>query len=182
MSGFTSLRWQAGSRPGGRVTFFQRSQKKVTKKKASHVRAASRCLALLERWNTPEAASPPPPQGGDTSGPAKPGPRCPWQGLRFADLAPVACSLRSPRGGWVCLIPHASLLTRARHAVPLHLAPHSSRLTSHHGQPQGLPLHPHSYALTPHSYDLTPHPSPLTPHPSPLTPHPSPLTRGPSRK
>ena len=72
------------------------------------------------------------------------------------------------------LISLPSLLTRARHAVPLHLTP--SPLTSHHGQPQGLPLRPHSSPLTPHPSPLTPHPSPLTPHSSPLTPHSSPLT------
>ena len=84
--------------------------------------------------------------------------------VRFAHIA-----------GLGCLISHASLLTRARHAVPLQLTPHSSPLTSHHGQPQGLPLRPHSSLLRPHSSPLTPHSSLLTPHPSPLTPHSSPL-------
>jgi len=31
----------------------------------------------LVKWTTPGAASPLPPQGGDTGGPAKPDPRCP---------------------------------------------------------------------------------------------------------
>ena len=71
--------------------------------------------------------------------------------------------------GLGCLIPLPSLLSRARHAVPLHqtpsfLTPHPSLLT------------PHPSLLTPHSSLLTPHPSPLTPHPSPLTPHSSLLT------
>ena len=57
--------------------------------------------------------------------------------VRFANLARVACSLRSHRGGWGYLIPHASLLTRARHAVPLRQTPSL--------------LRPHSYDLTPHS-------------------------------
>ena len=81
------------------------------------------------------------------------------------------------------LIPHASLLARARHAVPLHptpsfltpttsfLPPHPSFLT-----PTTSLLTPHSSFLTPHSYDLTPHSSLLTPHSSPLTPHSSLLT------
>ena len=69
------------------------------------------------------------------------------------------------------LISHASLLSRARHAVPLRLIP--SFLTAHHGQPQGLPLRPHSYALNPHSYDLTPHSSLLTPQSSKNPPAPS---------
>ena len=124
--------------------------------------------------------------------------------------------------------PTTSLLTKARHAVPLRphsydltphsslltpttslltphsslLTPHSSRLTppvipglprnlpsscclyfapctswrtgtarrapttSPTGQPQGLPLRPHSYDLTPHSSLLTPHSSLLRPHSS----------------
>ena len=95
--------------------------------------------------------------------------------------------------GWGCLISHASLLTRARHAVPLHLTPPSSPLTlrattrvaptpsllrphSYDLTPHPSPLTPHSPPLTPPSSLLTPHPSLLTPHPSPLTPHPSPLT------
>ena len=41
------LRGLAGFRPGSRVTFFC-----VAKKKASHVRAASRCLALLAAFGT----------------------------------------------------------------------------------------------------------------------------------
>ena len=54
--------------------------------------------------------------------------------VRFANLAPVARSLRSHRGGWVAsfLTPHSSLLT-----------PHPSLLT------------PHSSLLTPHSSLLT---------------------------
>ena len=107
--------------------------------------------------------------------------------VRFANLARMAGSLRSPRGGWVAsfLCPHCS----QGHGTPCHYGPPppSSLLTSHHGQPQGLPLHPHSspLLLRPHSSLLThaltpptpsPHPSPLTPHSSPLTPHPSPLT------
>ena len=75
--------------------------------------------------------------------------------VRFANLAPVARSLRSPRGGWVAsfLTPHCS----QGHGTPCHYArpPHSSRLTSHHGQPQGLPLRPHSSLLRPHSSLLT---------------------------
>ena len=150
--------------------FFLLRQKKVTKKKASHVRAASRCLALLERWNTPEAASPPPPQGGDTSGPAKPVPRCPWQGLRFAcRIEATHFSTLTSRKGTARratttdpLIPHPSLLIMGNHkGCPYTLPPHSSL------------LRPHSSLLTPPSSLLTPHSSLLTPHSSLLTPHSS---------
>ena len=94
-----------------------------------------------------------------------------------------------------CLIPLPSLLSWARHAVPLHLAPSfltphfSSRattrvaptpslLTPHPSllTPHPSPLTPTASLLTPHSSPLTPHPSLLTPHPSPLTPHPYGLT------
>ena len=84
--------------------------------------------------------------------------------VRFAHIAEC----------WGCLISHASLLSRARHAVPLRLIP--SFLTAHHGQPQGLSLRPHSYALNPHSSLLRPHSSLLRPHSSLLRPHPSLLT------
>ena len=78
--------------------------------------------------------------------------------------------------GWGCLIPHASLLSR--HGTPCHYTkpPHSSRLTSHHGQPQGLPLRPHSSFLTPTTSLLTPTTSLLTPTTSLLTPTTSLLT------
>ena len=61
--------------------------------------------------------------------------------------------------GLGCLISLPSLLTRARHAVPL--------------RPPSSPLTPHPSPLTPHPSPLTPHPSPLTPHSSLLTPHSS---------
>ena len=108
--------------------------------------------------------------------------------VRFANFARMACSLRSHRGGWGCLISHASLLTRARHAVPLRqppsfLSPHfSSRATT---RVAPTPLTPHAshghgtpcpYGPPPHSYDLTPHSSLLPPHSSLLTPHSSLLT------
>ena len=64
--------------------------------------------------------------------------------------------------GLGCLISLPSLLTRARHAVPL--------------RPPSSPLTPHPSPLTPHPSPLTPHPSPLTPHSSLLTPHSSLLT------
>ena len=82
---------------------------------------------------------------------------------------------------WGCLISHASLLTRARHAVPLRPHPQGNHkgcpydLTPHKGTARRAPttslLRPHSSLLTPHSYDLTPHSSLLTPHSSLLSPH-----------
>ena len=47
--------------------------------------------------------------------------------------------------------------TARRATTPDPLIPHASRLTSHHGQPQGLPLR--SSLLRPHSSLLTPHSS-----------------------
>ena len=199
--------------------FFLLRQKKVTKKKASHVRAASRSLPLLAAFGTlanslrSNSASvlirtllrcSARPNGGgyltarplrelrpNGSSASRTSPE--WL-VRFANFARMACSLRSPRGGWDCLISHASLLTRARHAVPLRphplipypsplimgnhkgcpYAPHSYGLTPHSSllRPHSYGLTPHSSLLTPHSYDLTPTTSLLRPHPSPLTPHP----------
>ena len=178
--------------------FFLLRQKKVTKKKASHVRAASRSLALLAAFGTlanslrSNSASvlirtllrcSARPNGGGIPHGSSASRTSPRLLVRCAHIAQC----------WGCLIPLPSLLSRARHAVPLRqtpsfLIPHSSRLTSHHGQPQGLPLRsslltpttslltPHSYDLTPHSYDLTPHSYDLTPHSYDLTPHSYDLT------
>ena len=102
--------------------------------------------------------------------------------------------------GWGCLISHASLLTRARHAVPLHLTPPSSHLTLRATTrvaptpsilalppptslltPHPSPLTPHSSLLTPHSSLLRPHSSLLTPTTSLLQPHPSPISFHPKK-
>ena len=156
--------------------FFLLRQKKVTKKKASHVRAASRFLALLAAFGTLANSL-----------------RSNSASVLIRTL--LRCSARPNGGG----IPHGSSASRtspeglARFA---HLAGVgvSSFLTPHFSPGHGTPCHytrpphssllrPHSYDLTPttsllrpHSYDLTPHPSLLTPHSSPLTPHSSLLT------
>ena len=121
--------------------------------------------------------------------------------VRFANFARGACSLRSHRGVPGCLIPHASLLARARHAVPLHLAPlipttsllipHPSKTAAvpqlrHSARSRGIhvPLHSNLDAATTRSMTACaghrcphhPHHSPsfLTP-PSSLLPPPSSL-------
>ena len=101
----------------------------------------------------------------------------------------VGAALRGPRPG--CLfaaltsrglgLPHSSRLTAHKGTARRAPTPNPSPLTPHHGQPQGLPLHPHSYTLTPTPSLLTPHSSPLTPTPSLLTPHPSPAAPAESR-
>ena len=169
--------------------FFLLRQKKVTKKKASHVRAASRCLALLAAFGTLANSL-----------------RSNSASVLIRTL--LRCSARPNGGGYLTARPLrgprpngslASLTSRSAgvasflyphfsqgHGTPCHYTntPHSSRITSHHGQPQGLPLRPHSYDLTPHPsqrhgtpcpYTLTPHSSLLTPHPSLLRPQSSPL-------
>ena len=161
--------------------FFLRRQKKVTKKKASHVRAASRSLALLAAFGTlanslrSNSASvlirtllrcSARPNGGGIPHGSSASRTSPEGLVRCAHIAEC----------WSFLISHASLLSRARHAVPLHqtpslLTPHPSLLTPH-----SSPLTPHSSLLTPHSSLLTPHSSLLTPHSSPLTPTASLLT------
>ena len=152
-----SLRLQAGFRPGSRVAFFQQSQKKVTKKKASHVRAASRSLPLLAAFGALANS------------------------LRSDNASALIrtllrCSARPNGGG----IPHGSSasrtspegLVRFAHLAGVGL-PHSSTLTAHKGTARRAPTssfltpHPHSSLLTPHS--LTPHSSLLTPASSPLT-------------
>ena len=121
--------------------FFLLRQKKVTKKKASHVRAASRCLALLAAFGTLANSL-----------------RSNSASVLIRTL--LRCSARPNGGG----IPHGSSasrtspegLVRCAHLAGVGL-PHSSALT------------PHPSPLTPHPSLLTPHPSPLTPHSSPLT-------------
>ena len=135
--------------------FFLLRQKKVTKKKASHVRAASRSLALLAAFGTLANSL-----------------RSNSASVLIRTL--LRCSARPNGGG----IPHGSSasrtspewLVRCAHLAGVGL-PHSSNLTPH-----SYDLTPHSSPLTPHSSLLTPPPSLLTPHSSLLTPHSSPLT------
>ena len=166
--------------------FFLLRQKKVTKKKASHVRAASRSLALLAAFGTlanslrSNSASvlirtllrcSARPNGGGIPLGSSASRTSPEGLVRFAHFA-----------GLGCLIPHASLLSRARHAVPLHQTPSLLTPTT------SPPLRPHSSLLRPPSSSpLTPQgnhkgspltPTPLTPHSSPLTPHPTPVIPG----
>ena len=154
--------------------FFLLRQKKVTKKKASHVRAASRSLALLAAFGTLANSL----RSNSASVLIRTLLRCSARpnGGGYLSARPLR-ELR-PNGLFAALtsrglgFPHFSRLTslKARHAVPLQITPHPSPLTPHPS-----PLTPHPSPLTPHSSPLTPHPSPLTPHPSFLTPHPSPL-------
>ena len=167
-----SLRGQAGFRPGSRVTFFQQSQKKVTKKKASHVRALRVPCATRSVRGTCKLASL------EISTPLNRLRRFPLQGTtpaarqsRFRGVPGRGCaSLASPRLlvrcahlAGVCvasfLTPHFS--SWARHAVPLRQTP--SFLTPHRSSWATTRVAPTASPLTPHSSPLTPHPSPLTP-------------------
>ena len=144
--------------------FFLLRQKKVTKKKASHVRAASRSLALLAAFGTLANSL-----------------RSNSASVLIRTL--LRCSARPNGGGYHTARPlrgprpgcsFAALTSRGLGF------PHFSTLTSLKGTARRAttpsPLIPHSSLLTPHPSPLTPHPSPLTPHPSLLTPHSSPLT------
>ena len=165
--------------------FFLLRQKKVTKKKASHVRAASRCLALLAAFGTLANSlrsnnasvlirtllrcSARPNGGGIPHGSSA---------SRTSPRLLVRCAHLAGVGVTSFLYPHFSQGTARRATTTDPLTPHPSPLTPHPSllTPHSSLLTPHSSLLTPHSSPLTPHPSPLTPHPSPLTPHPSLLT------
>ena len=150
--------------------FFLLRQKKVTKKKASHVRALRVPCATRSVRDTCKLASL------EMSTPLNRLRRFPLQGTtpaarqsRFRGVPGRGCaSLASPR-----------LLVRCAHIAGVGVA---SFLTPHFSQGHGTPCHytrpPHSSPslLRPHSSPLTPHSSPLTPHSSLLTPHSSPLT------
>ena len=166
--------------------FFLLRQKKVTKKKASHVRAASRCLALLAAFGTLANSL----RSNSASVLIRTLLRCsarPNGGFEYLTARP----LRGPRPGCsfaaltsrIAGLPHSSTLTplKARHAVPLHqtpsfLTPHFASWATTRVAPTTSLLTPHSSLLRPHSYDLTPHSYDLTPHSSLLIPHSSLLT------
>ena len=167
-------------------------QKKVTKEKASHVRAASRSLALLAAFGTLANSlrsnsasvlirtllrcSARPNGGGIPHGSSASRTSPEWL-ARFAHIARVG-------------LPHFSRLTSRKGTARRAATPDPSFLTPHFSSwattrvapttslltPTTSPLTPHSSLLTPHSSPLTPHPSLLTPHSSLLTPHSSPLT------
>ena len=154
--------------------FFLLRQKKVTKKKASHVRAASRCLALLAAFGTLANSL----RSDNASVLIRTLLRCsarPNGGFEYLTARPLR-ELR-PNGlfaaltlrGLGCLISHASLLSRARHAVPLQLTP--SFLTPHFSSWATTRVAPTPSLLRPHSSLLTPKTSLLTPKTSLLTPH-----------
>ena len=165
--------------------FFLLRQKKVTKKKASHVRAASRCLALLAAFGTLANSlrsnsasvlirtllrcSARPNGGGYLSARPLRGPRP--NGL-FASLTSRGLGVAS------FLTPHFS----QGHGTPCHygppflsLTPLPSRATTRVAPPSSL-LPPHPLTPTPHSSLLTPTTSLLPPHSYDLPPHPSFLT------
>ena len=143
--------------------FFLRRQKKVTKKKASHVRAASRCLALLAAFGALANS------------------------LRSNSASAfirtlLRCSARPNGGGYLTARPlreprpnglFASLTSRSA-GVASFLYPHFSSWARH-----AVPLRQTPSFLIPHSSLLTPHSSPslLPPPSSPLTPHPTPSFR-----
>ena len=213
LAAVTLLRGQAGSRPGGRLTFFA-SPKKVSKKRratsvplrgplrysqrSGHLQtrfAQTMQVSSSERCSVAQHGLM---AGGYLSARPLRGPR---PGCSFAALT---------SRGLGCLISHASLLTRARHAVPLQPSktaaePQTSSFRAQSRNPctpalqlgccdyaqhdgvfrAPLPPSPTPFTVFPHPSLLPPHSSFLTPHssllpPHPLTPHPSPLTPHPS--
>ena len=144
-----SLRWTSRVSARQPSYFFLRRQKKVTKKKASHVRAASRSLALLAAFGTLANSL-----------------RSNSASVLIRTL--LRCSAR-PNGGGIPLGSSASRtspewLVRFAHFAGVWVAsfvcPHFSQ---GHGTPCPYGLTPYSYGLTPHSYGLTPTTSLLTP-------------------
>ena len=155
--------------------FFLLRQKKVTKKKASHVRAASRSLALLAAFGTLANSL----RSNSASVLIRTLLRCSARpnGGGYLSARPLR-ELR-PNGLFAALtsrglgLPHFSTLTphKARHAVPLHQTP--LFLTPHCSSWATTRVAPTTSLLTPTTSNLTPHSSPLRPHSSLLTPHSS---------
>ena len=140
--------------------FFLRRQKKVTKKKASHVRAASRCLALLAAFGAlanslrSDSASvlirtllrcSARPNGGGIPLGSSASRTSPRLLVRFAHLAGVGVS------SFLC--PHSSQGTarRATTPSPSFLTPHFSSWATTRVAPTTSLLRPHSSLLRPHS-------------------------------
>ena len=145
-----------------RATYFFCFAKKSKQKKASHVRALRVPCATRSVRGTCKLASL------ELSTPLNRLRRFPLQGTtpaarqsRLRGVPGRGCaSLASPRllvrfahlagvGVASFLYPHCS----QGHGTPCHYAPHPSILAL--GQPQGLPLRPHSYDLTPTTSPLT---------------------------
>ena len=168
--------------------FFLRRQKKVTKKKASHVRAASRCLALLAAFGTLANSL----RSDNASALIRTLLRCSARPNGGGIPHGSSASRTSPEwlvrcahfAGLGCLISHASLLARARHAVPLQ--PSKTAAVSklrHSARSRGIHVSLHSNidaattrsmtACAGHRCPHHPHHSPsfLTPPSSFLTPH-----------
>ena len=147
---------RAGCKPGfgpaAELLFFSKA-----KKKASHVRAASRCLALLAAFGALANSSP------EMSTPLNRLRRFPLQGTtpaarqsRFRGVPGRGCA--SLAGEGISLLnPHKGTARRA--TTPSPLIPHTSLLImgNHKACPYTLP--PHSSPLIPHSSLLIPHPS-----------------------
>ena len=151
--------------------FFLLRQKKVTKKKASHVRAASRCLALLAAFGTlanslrSDNASvlirtllrcSARPNGGGIPHGSSASRTSPERLVRFAHFAGLG-------------LPHFSRLTSLKGTARRATTPNPSFLTPHFSPWATTRVAPTPSLLRPHSYDLTPHSSPLTPHDTRLT-------------
>ena len=150
-----------GLAPAGELLFFA-SPKKSNQKKASHVRAASRSLALLAAFGTLANSL----RSNSASVLIRTLLRCsarPNGGFEYLTARP----LRGPRPGcsFAALtsrglgLPHFSTLTslKARHAVPLHQTP--SFLTPHFASWATTRVAPTTSFLTPTTSLLTPHPS-----------------------
>ena len=165
--------------------FFLRRQKKVTKKKASHVRAASRFLALLAAFGalanslrsdnasalirTLLRCSARPNGGGIPLGSSASRTSPEWL-VRFANFARMGASFLyahfSQGHGTPCH--YARMAHSCAHFSSWATTRVSSFLTHHFSQGHLTPC-PYTSFLTPHPSLLTPHPH--IPHPYTLTPH-----------
>ena len=182
--------------------FFLRRQKKVTKKKASHVRAASRSLALLAAFGalanslrsdnasafirTLLRCSARPNGGGIPHG-SSASRTSPERLVRFAHLAglglPHSSTLTSLKGTARRATTHfkdsgsiqtSSFRAQSRNPCFPALQHRCCDYAQHDGVCRApLPPSPTPFPVFPHSYDLTPHSSLLTPTTSLLRPHPS---------
>ena len=185
LAGCVFLRWQAGSRPGGRLTFFA-SPKKVSKKRRATsvpfgflaLLAAFGALANSLRSNSASAlirtllrCSARPNGGGIPLGSSASRTSPEWL-VRFANFAGGACSLRSPRV-WraVCSLRFACRPYRRISFLILHSFFAQFYMFSTHRIPYSSLLQPHPRATT----RVAPTPSPLTRarHAVPLRPHSS---------
>ena len=153
--------------------FFSAKPKKSNQKKGEPRPCRFAVPCATRKMEHPRSGFAASPSRGRHQRPGKAVSVVPLVGAALRELRPNGLFAALTSQGWGYLIPLPSLLTRARHAVPLHLSPlipHLWPWATTRVAPTTSRLTPHSSLLRPHSSLLRPHSSLLRPHSSHLIP------------